>query len=103
MTGRYGAITDDTRAAAVRYAAEHTDRAAAERYGVTRRTIIRWRQAAGVRSGFTPRRGPIGSKAPHGTVARYRHENKWGGPTCPECRAAWSAHIKAIRAPRPLP
>lgn len=53
----------------------------ADKLGVSSRTVLRWRQRAGLRSMWSP------VLAPHGTQSRYRHCR------CPECRAA---NVRAV-------
>ena len=54
-----------------------SDAQVADRFGVSGRTVLRWRIRYGIASQWTP------SESPHGTTARYR-----AGCRCQACRAA---------------
>jgi hypothetical protein len=74
-----------------------SDMAIARRLGVSDRTVLRWRQAAGIESKW---RQPFAGV--HGTMAEYRR-----GCRCAECRAAntaeQSAYVTQRNAALPAP
>lgn len=86
--------SDEFREVAVRKAAQTTDVEAAEAFGVPRRTIIRWRQAAGVASGYEPPE----RTARHGSPAMYQHR----GCRCETCVTAHNRRQTQMRRYRTM-
>lgn len=85
---------EEFRRAVVERAAEVNDVVAAREFGVSRHTIIRWRQSAGVESGYAPPE----RTAAHGSPTMYQHH----GCRCDECRTAHNRRHAAMRRYRTL-
>ena len=91
-----GRITDELRAEIVAFAREHTDGEAAFLFGVSTRSVVRYRHAAGVASGYQPQERTAGCGTPSGwqrcpgdPAGRWEH--------CDTCRA-WNTAKAAARA-----
>jgi len=72
-------------------AAGLSDPQLADHYGVTARTVLRWRTRAGLPSSWTP------TPPSHGTPARYRR-----GCRCKPCTAANTADARNYRRRRAI-
>lgn len=82
------------RRAVVERAAEENDSVAAREFGVSRRTVIRWRQAVGAESWYEPPE----RAAVHGSQTMYQRH----GCRCDECRAGNARRNAAMRRDRAL-
>ena len=67
--------------------AKMSDAKIAAEFGVTGRTVLRWRTDLAMPSKWEP------ARAPHGTASAYHR-----GCRCAPCRAAHTAHHRARRA-----
>lgn len=85
---------EEFRRAVVERAAEENDAVAAREFGVTRQTVIRWRQAVGAESGYEPPE----RTAAHGSPTMHQRR----GCRCNECRTAYNRRRATMRRSRAL-